>query len=92
MNKCGKNIIQKNNLSISIENNKYTFVVSKQGNVSCLRYGKPWVMFNEGSKALVELLYKFEEFAIDNKDYKDFMDACDSWDDYFNGEWREEIK
>ncbi|MBE3137613.1 MAG: hypothetical protein IMZ43_09540 [Thermoplasmata archaeon] len=43
---------------ISLENGKYTFTISLEGQVSCLRFGKPWVVFDRGSKALISLIHK----------------------------------
>lgn len=44
-------------LSISVENGKYTFQTAKDDyRIHVLRYGEPWLVIDEGSKAVLALM------------------------------------
>lgn len=43
---------------VTVDGTKYTFVVTDEGAVSCLRSGEPWVNFEAGSKALIALVHE----------------------------------
>ena len=46
---------------IDLENGKYTFIIREDGQVECLRFGEPWITFDVGSKAIIDLIYKAKE-------------------------------
>lgn len=46
-----------NTTEIVVDGGKYIFRIDDSGGVHCLRYGEPWVIFNQGSKALIALVH-----------------------------------
>jgi len=53
---------EKRGIRIELENGKYTFYSREDGTeVGCLRFGEPWVVFDQGSKALISLLSLLSE-------------------------------
>lgn len=59
---------------IKVENGKYAFSISNDGEVCCLRFGERWVTFDKGSKALIALLSRIKELEDELNKYKDTFD------------------
>lgn len=60
-------------ISISLENGKYTFISYENDyRVHCLRYGKPWHIYEMGNRALDALMSEVEKMKteLDSRDEK----------------------
>jgi hypothetical protein len=54
-------------ISISVENGKYTFkTIEGDYRIHVLRFGEPWLVFEQGNKALICLLNDFQELQEKN--------------------------
>lgn len=62
-------------MSVEVDNGKYKFILSKiDWRVHCLRYGEPWVIFEQGDKALIALMSEFEKLQETINSFKKEQD------------------
>lgn len=56
-------------LTISVSDGKYTFIsYNDDWRIHCLRYGEPWMIFEEGHKAISGLMHMVEELTVGEKE------------------------
>ena len=69
---------------VKLENGKYTFFIADNGHtVGCLRFNEPWVIFREGSKAIISLLSllfskdkKIKELEVQLSELRNAIDSA----------------